>query len=73
MSNSEHLIENALASIERKEPEECFFKAKHNVEMARALGISLDTVYSMAVYVYYTYVPCIHYDIENKLREEYGY
>lgn len=73
MSNAEHLIENALVNIKNKDPHEYFFEARHNIEMAKACNISLDVVYDMAVYVYYTYMPSVQWNIEKKLKEEYGY
>lgn len=73
MSNIEHLIENALVNIENKYPHEDFFDAKHNIEMAKACNINLEDVYEMAIYVYYTYIPSIRWNLEKKLRKEYGY
>lgn len=56
MSNAEHLIENAICSIERNEPKEYFMEDYYNIDMAKALNIDLEVVYEMAMYVVCTIV-----------------
>ncbi len=51
MSNEEHLIENAVSCIERREQYEDFANAKHNREMAKVSNINLRQVWRMAIHV----------------------
>ena len=71
MTNCEHLIENALCVIGAGYSYECFSNKKYNTEMAKIENISLEQIWQMAIYVYYTYTPSckenIIYDLENKL------
>ena len=60
MSYPEHLIENALSALEDHDPyeaHEIFFGNEHNVNMAAAARISLETVWEMANYVILTWYP----------------
>ena len=55
MSNAEHLMENALIVLSKNKNTntgwESFSKDETNIYMAKQIGISLETVWDMAVYV----------------------
>jgi len=55
MSNAEHLIENAICDFEENGSFECFLSSEHNRRMAKAVGISLEDVESMAIHIIYAF------------------
>lgn len=60
MSYPEHLIENALSALEKRDAHDArkaFFENEINTEMARSARISLETVWEMANYVILTWYP----------------
>ena len=54
MSNAEHLIENAVSTIENNGDFTEFSSAKHNQNMAKMSRIDLTHVWEMATYVVFT-------------------
>ena len=70
MSNAEHLIENAICSIEANEEYEDFANKKHNIKMATDIGIDLEDVWAMAIYVMYTVRPIWVSDVIGVIQGE---
>lgn len=69
MSNAEHLIENAICTIERGESFEDFAADSHNQIMSETDGVKLESVWDMAQYVIYTY--CKHLrDVAKEAMKE---
>lgn len=61
MSYPEHLIENALSALEKRDAHDArkaFFESEINAYMADSARISLETVWEMALYVTLTWYPC---------------
>lgn len=57
MSNAQHLLENAIISIEKNMDFEDFTIQLHNKEMAEISNINLMQVWEMAMYVVYNLKP----------------
>lgn len=57
MSNAQHLLENAIISIEKNMDFEDFTIQPHNKEMAEISNINLMQVWEMAMYVVYNLKP----------------
>lgn len=57
MSNAQHLLENAIISIEKNMDFEDFIIQPHNKEMAEISNIDLMHVWEMAMYVVYNLKP----------------
>ena len=57
MSNAQHLLENAIISIEKNMDFEDFTIQLHNKEMAEISNINLIQVWEMAMYVVYNLKP----------------
>lgn len=54
MLYEEHLIENAISTLEDNKDYEVFASDKCNIEMAQAVNVDLKQVWTMATYVVYT-------------------
>lgn len=54
MSNTEHLIENMLTSIEKGKTREDIMNDKTNI--GNATEISMDIAWEISQYVYYSYI-----------------
>lgn len=57
MSNIEHLLENAIAYLEEGKTYEDFANAWHNQYMSTTCSTTLSDIWSMAIYVVYTFKP----------------
>ena len=73
MSNSEHLIENAIMCFESNGNFDHFRESRVNAEMAASVGISLADVERMAVHMIFVFKPDWVHEAEDKLIEMYGY
>lgn len=70
MSNAEHLIENAICTIEANQDYEDFASQKYNIEMAKTIGVDLEEIWTMAGYVMYTLRPIWVSDIIGVIQGE---
>ena len=59
MLYAEHLIENAISTLEDNKEYEAFAGDKCNIEMAQAVNIDLEQIWTMATYVVYTLRPIL--------------
>ena len=74
MSIAEHLIENALCSMEKGNTNyEDFSKDKLLQEQSKELNIDLHTLWQMCSYILYTYKPSLCEKLEDKIIKDYGY
>ena len=73
MSNAEHLIENALGCLESGRDITWFKDMFVNKEMFKYVNATAEEIWDMAIYVYYTYRPCIESDLTEELEKKYGY
>ena len=73
MTNSEHLIENAICCLERGESFEIFSSRKFNIDMAEMQKINLEDVWLMAQYVVYTLKEHWLWQKEDEMVAAYGY
>ena len=77
MTTSEHLIENAICFIEKHNNDEnCYENFMGNKliqEQAKFVGISMEDIWLIAQYVYYTYIPYIRNKVEDEMIKRYGY
>lgn len=64
MLNEEHLIENALVTLERNGDFEDF-DIPLNQEMAESVGITLDQVWGMAVHVFTAFILPLMYEKDD--------
>lgn len=72
MTNCEYLIENALCAIGAGLTYEYFCNKEYNKEMAKIENISLEQVWQMATYVFYTYRPSHRKKIICELEDKLG-
>jgi hypothetical protein len=61
MTLQEHLLENALVTLENEQPMQDFMSKEINIEMAEETGIKLEDIWLMAQYVIYNYCNCCDY------------
>jgi hypothetical protein len=73
MTNAEHLIENAVCCLERKESFEIFSSQQHNIDMAEMQKINLEDVWLMAIHVVYTLKQHWLWQKEDEMVAAYGY
>ena len=73
MSNTEHLIENAIVCLEENKSYEDFISADVNERMLKLVKSPPEEIWDMAIYVYYTYRESIIWKTEDKLEKAYGY
>ena len=74
MSIAEHLIENALCSMEKENTNyEDFSNDKILQEQSKELNIDLYTLWQMCNYILYTYKPSLCEKLEDKIIKDYGY
>ncbi len=81
MTNCEHLIENALMSMqkarnERADVYEAFqdeMSHVYNKEMLREVCVTKKELWEIAQYVMYVYEPDIKYNLEEEMENRYGY
>ena len=81
MTNCEHLIENALMSMqkarnERTDVYEAFqdeMNSSHNKAMLREVCVTKKELWEIAQYIMYTYEVDIKNDLEAEIENRYGY
>ena len=73
MTTAEHLIENALVQYEKSNDYNLFINNKILKEQSNEIGISLEHLYQMVVYIHSTYKMEVVYETTQKLVEDYGY
>ena len=73
MSNTEHLIENAIVCLEEKKSYEDFIDTDVNKRMFKLVKSPPEEIWDMAIYVYYTYRESIVWKTEDELVKRYGY
>lgn len=73
MSNIEHLIDSAIEAKERKETFNNWIHFETTIINARNTHISLEEIWEIADWVYYTYRPYIEWKITQELEQDYGY
>ena len=69
MSNIEHLIENAITTIEENQTFKDFIGYNYNKMMLETVSASAEEIWEMALYVHYVYKSGIILDMVDK----YGY
>lgn len=81
MTNCEHLIENALMSMqkarnERTDVYEAFqdeMNSNHNKAMLREVCVTKKELWEIAQYIMYTYEDDIKSDVRAEMEDRYGY
>lgn len=81
MTNCEHLIENALVSMQKAQKEdkdvyEAFqneMNSKHNKMMLEAVSLTKKELWEIAQYIMYTHDVCMKSDFEAEMENCYGY
>lgn len=81
MTNAEHLIENALQSMQiaRSRNEDTYeafqneMNHVYNKEMLREVCVTKKELWEIAQYVMYVYEPDIKYNLEEEMENRYGY
>lgn len=63
MSNTQHLIENAMVCLERGVDKELYLHSPMYQKMAKTLGVPLETFWEIAEYMAYTYIPALMSDL----------
>lgn len=81
MTNCEHLIENALMSMQKARNErvdvyEAFqdeMNSNHNKAMLREVCVTKKELWEIAQYIMYTHDVCMKDDFEAEMENRYGY
>ena len=73
MSNIEHLIENAITSIEHNESYEDWLNKWQQKAMIKEVMSDPWEIWQMAQYVVYTYKNSIEWKLMDKVEAVYGY
>lgn len=81
MTNCEHLIENALMSMQKARNEktdvyEAFqneMNSNHNKAMLRGVCVTKNELWEIAQYIMYSYGDGIRSDIRTEMEDRYGY
>ena len=73
MSNIEHLIENAIVSIEHNECYEDWLSKWQQEAMIHEVKSPPEEIWEMAQYAVYTYKTSIVWKLMDKVEKAYGY
>ena len=73
MSNIEHLIENAITSIEENKTYEDWRSDWRQKAMLKEVMSDAWEIWQMAQYCYYTYRQDIIWKTEDEIEKRYGY
>ena len=81
MTNCEHLIENALMSMNKAKEKgidiyEAFLnamKCKHNQIMLNEVSLTKDELWEIAQYIVFVHDVCMKSDFEVEMENRYGY
>jgi len=73
MSNIEHLIENAITTIENGKDYEDWLSAWQQKAMLKEVESDPWEIWQMAQYCYYTYRESVIMDTEKEMEDRYGY
>ena len=73
MSNIEHLLENAIASIESNNTYDSWLKQNTQQSMLQEVKASSSEIWTLAQYCVYVYKPGIVVDMVEKAENDYGY
>lgn len=70
MLYEEHLIENAICMLEENKDYKDFAGNQYNIEMAQAVNMDLEQVWTMAIYVMCTLMPILVSDVIGVMQGE---
>ena len=73
MSNIEHLIENAIISIEHKEEYDDWLNKWQQKAMIKEVKSDPWEIWQMAQYCVYVYKQSIQWELMDKVEAAYGY
>lgn len=73
MTVAEHLIENALTQYEKDKDYQAFMKNKLLRMQSDEVGITMDCLWQMVQYIFYTYKLNIITETKEKIVKDYGY